>query len=165
MTKRSYKITGIIFFIAGAAYTARAFSLLRTPGELPATNSYLLVIGILSCLSAAGIYICGTDKVCEKPNFSYDKMGSFAALVCFVIFTLMFEKIGTIKASFILSLILGTIWNRAPISKAKNTSQKFNFMTYLGANKWKIAENILAACACAWGIWLVFERVFSLSLP
>jgi hypothetical protein len=163
LTRRGYKITGIILFLIGAAYTARAFTLLRAPGELPATNSYLLVVGILWCLSAAGIYICGTDKAGEKPNFSYDKMGSFAALVCFVIFTLTFEKIGTIRASFIFSFILGTIWNRN--TPSKGTSQKFNFMTYLKANKMKTAENILSACLCAAGIWLVFGRIFSLSLP
>ena len=163
LTRRGYKITGIILFLMGAAYTARAFTLLRTPGGSSATNSYLLVIGILSCAGAAGIYICGTDKTSGKQNFSYDKRGSFTALVCLIVFTLMFEKIGAIKASFIFSFILGTIWNRN--TPSKGTSQKFNFMTYLKANKMKTAENILSACLCAAGIWLVFGRIFSLSLP
>ena len=161
----NYKIIGIIPFLAGATYSARAFRLIRVPGELPMTNTYLLVIGILFCVSALGVYICGNKKQNEiNPGASAARGAELLiTLLCFIVFTLTFEKAGTIKASFIFSLILGTIWNRNPASG--EVAQKFNLTAYLKANKIKTAENIFASCVSAAGIWLVFERIFSLSLP
>lgn len=157
MIRGNYKIIGIISFLAGTVYAARAFTLLRPPGELPMTNTYPLIIGILFCMSALGVYFCGTEK---KSNFHYSKKELIISLLCFIIFTLTFEKAGTIKASFIFSLVLGTIWNRKAHA-SEETAKK----SYLAANKLKIAENILVSCICSAGIWLVFERIFRLPLP
>ena len=158
--KHNYKIIGLIALLPGAAYTARAFGLART-GELFTTNTYPLVIGILLCVSALGICICGTGR--KSFQFNLNRMELFAALLCFIVFTLTFEKIGAIKASFIFSFILGAVWNRN--SASGEAAQKFSFIAYLKANKFNITENIIASCVSAAGVWLVFERLFSLSLP
>ena len=160
----NYKIIGITSLLAGAAYSARAFRLIRAPGELPMTNTYLLVIGILFCVSALGVYICGGKKSDEINAGAGAARGAelLVTLLCFIVFTLTFEKAGTIKASFIFSFILGTIWNR---NAPEGTAGKFNLTAYLKADKIKTAENIFASCVSAAGIWLVFERIFRLSMP
>ena len=168
---RKYKITGIISLLAGAVYAARAFTLLRVQGELPITNTYLFVIGILLCTSALGVYICvaftspasSIRNCCGKGSERYHGY-LILTLVCFIVFALLFERIGTVKASFILSFILGTIWNHKKVA-SKEAAQKFSFIGYFAANKKNIAENILASCVCASGIWLVNIKVFNLSLP
>jgi hypothetical protein len=68
------------------------------------------------------------------------------------------------KASFMLSFAFGTIWNRN-IPASGEAVHKFSFFKYLSTNKLKIIENIFVSCVSVAGIWLVFERVFSLSLP
>jgi hypothetical protein len=155
-----YRIIGIIFSLAGAAYTARALLLIRVPGELPMTNTYLLVIGILLCLSALAVFPSRGGVAALADGVVYH----FLTLLCFIVFALTFEKVGAIKGSFIFSFVLGTLWNRN-IPASKETAQKFSFIAFFLANRKNIAENILASCVCTAGIWLVFERVFSLSLP
>jgi hypothetical protein len=199
-----YKKVGIIIFLFGAVYAARAFLLIKAPGELPVTNSYPFVIGVLLCISALGVFVCDVfpypgshikEETSKTPLYSLlkdlfrnmrgrqiaaptidcatlpciegNRFSGFVSptcitILCFIVYTILFERVGTIKASFIFSLILGTIWNRN--TKAGETHQNF-FTSYFAANKLNIAENILASCACVAGIWLVFERVFSLSLP
>jgi hypothetical protein len=173
-----YKTIGIIIFLFGAVYAARAFLLIKAPGELPVSNSYPFVIGVLFCISALGVFVCGGKRdaqggvpyVSDGATLSRIGGNCFSGFVsptgitilCFIVYTILFERVGTIKASFMFSLILGTIWNRN--AAAGETHQNF-FTSYFAANKLNIAENILASCVCVAGIWLVFERVFSLSLP
>ena len=104
-----------------------------------------------------GIFIFGTGK---KSSSHYSKTGLFITLICFIVYAFAFETVGAVKASFILSFILGAMWNRnaAP-------GETFSFTTYLATNIRNIAENIFAACVCAAGIWLIFERIFGLMLP
>ena len=172
----NYKIISIILLLIGAAYSARAFMLVRATRGHVMVNTYLLIIGIIFCVSAIGIYIFGTQPRANNRLgvfhatlicfviFVRTRIGLLATLFCFIIFVLTFEKVGTIKAVFILSLILGTIWNRK-VSTSDDTAGKFSLPSCLSANKRNIAVNILMSCVCAAGIWLVFERVFSLSLP
>ena len=157
LIKLNYKTIGIISFLAGMAYTARAFLLIKAPGELPMTNTYPFVVGVLLCMSAAGIYVFGTDR---EFNFSCSKTEFIITLICFIAFALTFEKAGAIKASFIFSFIFGTVWNRKV-----HTSEKTVKISYFKANILKITENILVSCISSAGIWIVFERIFSLSLP
>ena len=173
-----YRFIALISFLFGSVYTARAFMLIRTPGELPMTNTYPLVIGILLCLCALGVYVFGTspssgEKTAETTKqgwrhillypFEREQLGLFVTLLCFIIYTFTFEKTGTIEASFLFSFILGTIWNRS--HRAVESAHIFSFIAYLAANKINIAENILVSCLSVAGIWLVFEKIFSLSLP
>jgi len=125
------------------------------------TNTYPFILGILLCMSALGIYIFGNEK---KSYFHCSKTELILTLICSIVFALIFEKTGTIKASFIFSFILGTIWNRkVPVSE--ESTPKSGFIAYLTTNTKNIAENILASCISSAGIWLVFERIFRLSLP
>jgi hypothetical protein len=223
---RNYKIIGIISFLVGALYTVRAFLLIRAPGELPVTNTYPFVIGILLCLGALGVYIFGeklnemnTGGAIESASNKPPPFGHLLweggvvllpaelliALLCFVVFTLTFEKIGTVKASFMFSFILGSIWNRnipAPGEAARRFSFFFSFsqnhtigedvngpcriipptigseitteklqpigcsfIECFTVNKIRIVENIVSSCICALGIWLVYTKIFNLSLP
>lgn len=177
LIKNNYKKIGGISLLVGAVYAARAFLLMRAPGELPLSNAYTLIIGVLLCLCAIGVYFCAppysaplaaakTGGLHHPRQYSLGSAeGSlgvpYFTLLCFIIFTLTFEKAGTIEASFIFSFILGVIWNR---SASENNAHN-SFAAYLSASKRKMAVNILAACVSAAGIWLVFERIFSLSLP
>ena len=171
---RKYKIIGIVSFLVGAVYTARAFTLLKAPGELPMTNSYLLVIGVLLCASALGVYIYGTfAPLASKFLQSSDAKSSewrqqdgylVFTLVCFILFALLLEKLGTFKASFILSFLLGAIWNHNKGTSIKN-AKKYSFIEYCAANRVYITGNIVASCIYASGIWLFYIRIFNLSLP
>ena len=157
MIKLNYKTIGIISFLTGIVYTGRAFTLIKVPGELPVTNTYPFVIGILLCISAVGVYVFEKD---EESSFHCSKTDFIITLICFIVFALTFEKAGTIKASFIFSFILGTIWNHKD-----QTSEETIKTSYFAANKLKIVENILVSCVSSAGIWIVFVRIFSLSLP
>ena len=175
--KNNYKVAGFISLLAGAVYTARAFLLMRAPEELQQTNTYTFILGVLLCLCALGICFCASSysaplDTVKNGGQRHTRQSTFVSgeeslkipyftLLCFIVFTVTFEKIGTIEASFVFSFILGVIWNR---STSRNIAQN-SFIAYLAANKRKIVVQILAACICAAGIWLVFERIFSLSLP
>jgi len=227
LLKCNYKLTGIILIILGAAYTIRAFMLVRPTIGLAMTNAYLLIIGIIFCISALGVYIFRPHSKlskCENPptnplehsppvegwrasdgvvppveerhasdgvvppveerhsidevvsveerrasdsvvppvegHLFYQHRSLLTALICLITFTLTFETIGTIKSSFLFSFALGTMWNRK-----EATADKFSFTDYLSTNKLNIAVNILISCISAAGIWLVFEKIFRLSLP
>jgi len=163
---RKYKTIGIISFIVGAVYLARAFTLLKAPGDLPMTNAYLIVIGVLLCASASGVYICGASSGASVLQNGPERRHDFLilSLICFIVFALLFERIGTIKVSFILSFMLSAIWNRNK-SASKDAVRKFIFMEYFAANRIHIAGNILTSGLCALGIWLIYFWIFNISLP
>lgn len=108
------------------------------------SSTYLIIVGIIFCIGLAGAFASG------RPKSEFHRKGELITLALtllfFVSFALTFESYNALSSIFALCLTLGVIW-----------CERYRLGNFIAG--------LSVSAICTAGIWLVFVRIFSLSLP
>lgn len=137
-------IYGGLIFLLGAGCSLRAYFMLGVPGELPVSNAFPLIVGVIAALSGIGVMFRGTERRPMPSRALFCRLVVVSAL-CLAA-SVLFPRLHFWPVAFTLTFALGLVMNGAK-----------------SAGAWLTAA--LVACACSGALWLFYDRVFHLVLP